>query len=269
MPEWVALGALQGVLEWLPVSSEGAVAALHGWLYRDGSFGDAVAYALWLHMGTAVAAAAAFWRTLFGLARDAARSPRNPPALLRYLVASSAVSAAIGFPLLAGASAVAGAGPFGAAAMGAVGALMVVTGALQLRGRGMGAGIRGADAVSMKDAALAGAAQGLAALPGLSRSGLTVAALMARGIDRGDALRLSFLMSVPASAGAGVYAGAANGFFASGDALLAMCVAAVAGLATIKALLRVAERVSFGLFAVIAGAAMVGGAAWMARQGLG
>ena len=58
----------------------------------------------------------------------------------------------------------------------------------------------------MNDALVAGVAQGFAVLPGLSRSGLTVAALLSRRIERKEALVLSFLMSVPVSLGAALYA---------------------------------------------------------------
>lgn len=261
MRDAVLLGGLQGISEWLPISSEGVVAALYA-LLAGGDVGDALRYALWLHMGTAISAAVAFRGTLTGLARDAARAPGDPPRLLRFLAAATATSAIVGLPLLLTAAALSD--RVGAAGMGIVGALMLVTGAVQLRRRQGAARRGGLEAATLRDAVVAGAAQGLAALPGLSRSGLTVAALLARGIDREDALRLSFLMSVPASVGAGIYAGASGGLLTSGGGLAALAVAAVVGLACIKGLLRVAARLNFGGFAIAVGAAMAAGAAWQA-----
>ncbi len=257
MWDGVLLGALQGVVEWLPISSEGVVGAVYAF-FLDRPISEGVAYALWLHMGTAISALAAFHRTLFGLARDVIRSPKNPPSLFRYLILSTAVSAAIGLPVLLMLNALSGS--VGAAAMGVIGLLMLVTGGLQLRMPPDGA--RRTDEVSAVDALLAGVAQGLAVLPGLSRSGLTVAALLARRIDHKNALRISFLMSVPASIGAGLYAGISNGLYASATALTAMGVAALLGLLTIKALLSVAERVNFAWFVLIMGAAIVASAVW-------
>ncbi len=92
---------------------------------------------------------------------------------------------------------------------------------------------------------LAGIAQGFAALPGLSRSGLTVSALLARQVDRREALVLSFLMSIPASLGAGLFSAREGGSLEAGSALAAMIVAAVVGLLTIRILLSVVERVNF------------------------
>ncbi len=261
MRDAVLLGGLQGICEWLPISSEGVVAALYG-LLAGGDAGDALRYALWLHMGTAISAAIAFRGTLFGLARDAARSPKDPPDLLRFLIVATATSAVVGFPILLTAAVLSEG--IGAAGMAIVGALMLVTGIVQLRRPSGDARRGGMEAATMRDALAAGLAQGLAALPGLSRSGLTVAMLLARRVDREDALRLSFLMSVPASVGAGIYAGASGGLLTSGGGLAALAVAAVVGLACIKALLRVAARLNFGGFALALGAAMLAGAAWQA-----
>jgi undecaprenyl-diphosphatase len=147
--------------------------------------------------------------------------------------------------------------------MGLIGLMMFITGALQLRKREEGT--RDQNEVNVWDAIIAGVAQGFAVLPGLSRSGLTVAALLYRKIDRREALVLSFLMSVPVSLGAGLYTSIDSGLLASGEALLAMAVAAVVGLLTIKLLLVVAQRVNFGLFVIIAGVAILAGALW---QGL-
>ena len=97
--------------------------------------------------------------------------------------------------------------------------------------------------ISPIDAVLAGLAQGFAVLPGLSRSGLTVAALLARQIDRREALVLSFLMSIPASLGAGVYVSIDSGILTSRSAVFAAVIACVVGFVTIRGLLAVADRV--------------------------
>ena len=109
-----------------------------------------------------------------------------------------------------------------------------------------------------------GVAQGLAALPGLSRSGLTIAALLGRRIERGEALVLSYLMSIPASLGAGVFALVDGGVASTWPALAAAVVAFGVGLVTIRALLAFAQRVNLGGFVAATGAVMVAGAVWQA-----
>ncbi len=254
------LGALQGVTEWLPVSSEGIVATVYSFAL-DKPVDEAVTYALWLHVGTVVSALVAFRTEIVGLVRGFLDEPRRPSPLVRYIVLTTLVSGSVGFPLLLGFDEVASA--VGATAMGVVGALMLVTGVVLMRsGR---QGVRGRDAVGPLDATLAGLAQGFAALPGLSRSGLTVAALLARGVDRREALVLSFLMSIPAGLGAGLYSAVDSGLATTGDGILAATSAAVVGFIVIRALLSVAERLNFGWFVLTVGALIIGGAVW---QGL-
>lgn len=270
MTDAVILGALQGMAEWLPISSEGVTAAFYA-MFRNGQSGEtaryalwlhAVHYALWLHMGTAASAIIAFRRTALRLAQDVVSSPRKQPHLLRYLAASTLASALVGLPLLWTLKSLPAG--VGAAGMGAVGLLMLVTGIVQIRRPSHKTRAKRIEDVSTADALIVGVAQGAALLPGLSRSGLTVAALIARRVDRKEALRLSFLMSIPVSLAAGIYAGISGGLFTSGSALLAVGIAALVGLATIKALLHLAERVNFAAFALILGAAILAGALWQA-----
>jgi len=143
-----------------------------------------------------------------------------------------------------------------------VGVLLVFTGLLQrYASPEIDAGARDPDAV---DAVFVGAMQGLAILPGVSRSGTTASALLFRGHDGESAFRLSFLLSVPAAVAAGALEVAQNGGLPGASPLptvVAVVVAAVVGYATIDALMRVVERVSFWLVCIGLGSlAIVGGA---------
>ena len=124
-----------------------------------------------------------------------------------------------------------------------VGVALLFTGVLQIARRGPGA--RDRDDMEVRDGLLAGVSQGLAVIPGLSRSGVTVAALLWRGFDRREALVLSFLMSVPASLAAAAFAVLDGAFVVSAEALVGAAVAFGTGLVTIKVLVAVAERVNF------------------------
>ena len=255
----VLLGALQGLAEWLPVSSEGVVSALYSHLF-DEALSDSVAYSLWLHVGTGVAAVIAFRREVYRIVHDGLKRPLSPSPLLTYLLVSTIVSGIVGVPLLIFLDEVSD--RMGGLAMAVVGLLMLVTGGLQLR-KGE-SGERGRDQASTVDAVMAGLAQGFAALPGLSRSGLTVALLLARHIQRRDALVLSFLMSIPASFGAALYSVLDKGLSNSGGAVLAAVIACLVGIVTIKALLQVAERINFAVLVIAVGVLLVLGAAWQA-----
>ena len=95
----VLLGVVQGVTEWLPISSEGAVAAVYS-LLRNTSLSEAVAYALWLHLGTAFSALVAFRGQVRDLIKEVTSTPLAPSPLLRFLVVATVISAAIAVPLL-------------------------------------------------------------------------------------------------------------------------------------------------------------------------
>ena len=253
----VLLGALQGVTEWLPVSSEGIVASVYSFT-QDKPVEEAVAYALWLHMGTMVSALVVFRMDIRGLILDLLSAPKHPSSLIRYLVLTTMVSGLIGLPLLYSLKEVTSA--IGASAMSTIGAFMIITGGFLLRaGR---QGIRSRESVGTADASLVGLAQGLAVLPGLSRSGLTVSTLLARGVDRREALVLSFLMSIPASAGAGLYSAVDSGLAKTVDGILASVVAAVVGILVIRGLLSMAERLNFGWFVISIGILLIAGTLW-------
>ena len=255
------LGLLQGIAEWLPVSSEGVVTAAYS-AVKGGSLDDAIGYALWLHVGTALSVLVVFRREIFGVVGTAISSPRHPTPLVKFLFFATVSSAVVGFPLLLTLGELSE--RIGAVAMVLVGVMMLVTGWLQLRSPTLGS--RGRDDTSVWDALLAGVAQGFAVLPGLSRSGLTVSLLLARQIERREALVLSFLMSVPASLGAGLYASLDGGLIGSNEAMVSVVVSAVVGLITIKALLAVAQRINFAKFVIGVGLFVIAGALWEALR---
>ena len=256
MGEALLLGLLQGVFEWLPVSSEGMIVVVWS-MFLEGEVAEGIEYALWLHVGTAPAAVVAFRSESANIVREALTTPTRPSPLTAFLFISALVSGAIGFPLLVFLAEISEV--LGSAAMLIVGAALLVTGALQLRRAGGGG--RGRSDLTWVDGLLVGVPQGLAVVPGLSRSGLTVATLLWRSVDRREALVVSFLMSVPVSLGAAIYAWTSGSFSPSAEALAAAAIAFVTGLVTIRTLVAVAERINFGVFLLAAGAAIVAGAA--------
>ena len=153
MIENALLGLLQGLTEWLPVSSQGVVTAASSFLF-DYAASDAIAVALWLHVGTSLAAVVAFRREVGGIAREVVRDPMHPSPLLAFLAVGTVVSAVVGLPLLLLLDEISGA--FGAGAMALVGALMVVTGFVQMR-RPV-PGTRDRAGLSLLDAVLTGLA---------------------------------------------------------------------------------------------------------------
>ena len=254
------LGFLQGLVEWLPISSEGVVAGAYALIF-DASLDEAVGFALWLHVGTVPSVLIALRRDIMDIVREFLVNPYAPSQTVRFLVVATLVSGVVGLPLLLALSDISSVG--GTAATGLIGCFMLFSGYVQLRRRESDDHAR--EDLRLIDSLLVGVAQGLAVIPGLSRSGMTVAALLSRRVDRKRALTLSFLLSVPASLAASIYVGIDSGLVFDMEAVIAAGVAFVVGLLTIKVLMAAAAKMNLGWFVIAVGAVMIVGAliAWL------
>ncbi|WP_135853687.1 undecaprenyl-diphosphate phosphatase [Halorussus salinus] len=268
----VVAGALQGVFEWLPISSEGNITVF---LTALGSSPEAaVQFSLFLHVGTALSATVYYrdeladvlgalpdWRPGSAFP-DADRGDANgETATLSFLGVATLASGVVGIAAYLTLETVVSA-LTGGAFVALVGVLLVLTGVLQRVADGFEFG--GRHSPDLVDAVLVGALQGLAILPGVSRSGTTASALLFRGHDGSSSFRLSFLLSIPAALGAGVLVLLDTGVpsVTPTEALLALGTAAVVGYLTIDALMRVVERVPFwGVCVGLGALAMLGGGA--------
>ncbi|MFB6311396.1 MAG: undecaprenyl-diphosphate phosphatase [Salinirussus sp.] len=265
MDPWLVagvLGLLQGLLEWLPVSSEGAITIARSAL---GAAPDvATRYALFLHAGTAVAAAAYYRTELVHLAaaiptwrpRSAFGPGTADLSFFGLATLCSGVVGVTGYAVLADLAQATAGGVF----VAGIGALLLATGVFMRVAEHRATGRR--DRPELLDAVLIGVLQGFAVLPGISRSGTTVSALLLRGHDGPDALRLSFLLSIPAAAGAGLLVVVDHGLPTGGlgPAVLALGISAVVGYLAVDALVRLVSRVAFWRVCVGFGAlAVIGG----------
>lgn len=236
------LGMLQGATEFLPVSSSGHLVILpHLFDWPE----PGLAFDTLLHLGTLAAVLFYFRRDLLRLAVAAwdslrRRSVDNPDARLAWLlVLATLPGAVIGFLLEDQVEALFGM-PVAAAAF-----LLVTAGVLALSEL-LSRRNRSLEALTLRDALLIGLAQMLAIIPGLSRSGATIAAGLLLGYRREESTRFSFLLAIPIVLGGGLYqllklaAGGATDF--GGLVLVGMAAAALTGYAAISALLALVRR---------------------------
>ena len=250
----IVLGLIQGLTEFLPVSSSGhliVVPALLGW---DDPFIDSLAFSVMLHVATLLALLLYFqadWRRLIpaGLAAIRDRSLRDDPdRRLGWLLVVATIPAVIAGLLLNDAIETIFREPRLVAATLVVGAVL-----LWLADR-VGSHSKGMSGVTIPVAFGIGAAQALALIPGLSRSGISISAGLFAGLDRPTAARFAFLRATPITAGAGLWelrkvvTGEAGVDLPLVPLFTGMLTALVAGIAAIAVMLRFLRSHGTGVF---------------------
>jgi undecaprenyl-diphosphatase len=189
----VLLGLVQGLTEFLPVSSTAHLILVSDALRLDpAKFG--LSFDVALHLGTAFAVLLYFAGTWLGLLNDLLHGRWRLP----VAVIAGTIPAAVAGVLIESAVST----TFRSAGYIVVG--LLVGSAIFVLAERVGARRQRMDRVTIIDAVLIGAAQAVALLPGISRSGITISAGLFRGLERGDATRFAFLLSTPIILGAGV-----------------------------------------------------------------
>ncbi|MEW6572054.1 MAG: undecaprenyl-diphosphatase UppP [Bacillota bacterium] len=240
LTEAVVLGIVQGLGEFLPISSS-AHLVLTPWLF--GWHDPGLAFDVALHLGTLVAVVAYFWRDWLNLAQNGLKGARNREGrLFWYLVAATIPGALAGLAFEKYAETV-----FRAPLL--VGTMLILMGIVLYAADHRGMRARSIWQVGWRDALLIGISQAFAIIPGVSRSGATISAARFLGLDREAATRFSFLLSTPIIMGAGLFSLKDIG---AGDLTLAFWVgiatSAVTGFAAIAFLLRFVTSRNFNVF---------------------
>jgi undecaprenyl-diphosphatase len=260
----IVLGIVQGLTEFLPVSSSAhllAVPWLLGWEEPGLAFDAA------LHLGTLAAVLVYFWREIAAMAIAFPRAIIRPGAVLRSRAPADAVSR---LSLLIALGTVPGLaiGLLGQATIDAVyhpggvtpdrvivfiAVALIALALLLFWAERAASHVRQMDSLTARDAIVIGLAQAGALIPGVSRSGATITAGLFRGLTRADAARFSFLLGAPiiAAAGAkGLLDTVTSGLDAGqlGVFAIGLAASALSGFAAIWALLRYLQRASTAVF---------------------
>ena len=252
------LGLVQGVAEFLPISSSGHLAIAQNLLGLEGAGSVPEFFDVLLHLGTLIAVFAAYWKDICdmvveffrGIGDLAHRSTPSPVPPARRLILLIVVGTLPLFAVLPIRKAVQSLGDN----MVFVGAALIVTGFLLFLCDRVRKGRKTERSATWLDALLVGVGQAVATLPGVSRSGMTITAGCFVGYERRFAVRFSFLLSIPAVLGANI--------LSIGDAvkagingaevpmyLVGVVTAAVVGYLCIRLLKYVADKGRFGAFA--------------------
>ncbi|MCA1795989.1 MAG: undecaprenyl-diphosphate phosphatase [Desulfuromonadaceae bacterium] len=247
MLQAIFLGLLQGLTEFLPVSSSGHLAIAQHFI--AGFEQPGILFEVILHFGTLIAVVLYFSKDIKNLCLcpwDKTAQGKEYRKLLLLIIFGSIPTAVIGLTFKDTFT-----GMFDN--MFAVACMLLITGTLLFAAQRWRHGKRSIESITFTDAFITGVAQSLAIAPGISRAGATIATLLFRGVDGASAARFSFLLSLPAITGATL--------LSIGDMqnlpteqipvyLAGGAMAFISGLAAIHMLLRILARQRLSVFAL-------------------
>ena len=252
--QYIILGIIQGITEWLPISSEGMLVIAKAQLFKDPTpLAEFIKITLFLHLGTFFAALVYLRKNVLHLIKTLfsyKKAEDSLKKLLNFLIVSTVISGIIGYIIL---TSISGAeekiAVTGKVITLLVGFLLLGTASIQLRARSLG--YKDSSKLNKFDSLLLGIGQGISALPGVSRSGITSSLLLLRNFDKKEALRISFLMSLPIVLAGNIVLNI--GLFSSISlaAVLGLIASFIFGLATIHGMMKLAEKINFGWFVFI------------------
>ena len=267
MIEYIIIAILQGFFEWLPISSSGQT-----FIVAMNVFGmsaeESFSLAIWLHLGTTLAVLLKFRTDFFKIFKSFVPNTFNVDEIdvkkrnwLIYATLGTGITAIplyFTFKFIISESFTASQGDIITLF---ISGLLIITGIILLQAK-KAYGKNTIEDIPMnnlpKDSFLSGLVQGVAILPGVSRSGVTVSAILLEKYNQDNALRLSFLMSVPvAFASITVdFIFAEVSIFGILDPFLIVTttlISFIMGYLTMELLLRVAQKINFGYFCILYG----------------
>jgi undecaprenyl-diphosphatase len=268
--EAVVLGVVEGVTEFLPVSSTGHLTIAEKLLGLEVDDEGVTAFTAIIQVGAILAVVMYFWSEIVAMIRgwargivDKDRRQDFDSRLGWYVIAGSLPIMVVGFTFKSFIS-----GPL--RSLWVVAVALIAWSAVMYLAERRATQTRGETDLRLRDVLLIGTAQCIALVPGVSRSGATISVGLLLGVDRVTATRLSFFLSIPALTAAGIYQAATEADAVSrtigwGPAAVGTAVSFVVAYASIAWLLRlvakhpitvfIGYRVALGLALVVALAA--------------
>ena len=264
MIKYIIIALIQGLFEWLPISSSGQVIIVSTKFFGI-STENAFSLAIWLHLGTAIAVLLKFrgdyFRILKTIIQKGSNVEESDIKKRNWIIFATIGTGITALPLYF---------IFKLIFLNAfepiqgdlitlfISGLLILTGIIIIKTRKISGNlnIRNISRNKVrKDSSLSGLVQGFSVLPGISRSGVTVSAILLQKYEQNNALRLSFLMSVPvviASIIVDILFGEGSIFGTLNliTIVITTFVSFSMGYLTIELLLRIAKKINFGYFCV-------------------
>lgn len=250
------LGLVQGIAEFLPISSSGHLAIFQTFFHMENVEESQMLFDVLLHLGTLFSVCIVYWSDIVDVVKELwamlmglfgkKTEKRLPVRRLILLVILSTVPLVLAVVADDFIEALYSSTLF-------IGIALLCTGTMLYLSDKLASGHKTEKDATWLDAILVGIMQAIAVLPGISRSGSTITAGLVRGFDRKFAVRYSFLLSIPAIVGANILkigeavkAGAGAGMFL--PYAVGMIVAAVSGYFAIKLVKLLMDKGKFGRF---------------------
>ena len=255
--EAVILGLVQGLAEFLPISSSGHLALLQQWFGIDEN--KVLLFAVLLHVGTLISVFIVYWKDIWELIVELCitikdlltgkglRLEERPVRKLGVMIIVATIpTAVIGllfndlFDKLY-------------TSVLPIGIGLIITGFLLILAERTGNSSRGIDRMNFRNALFIGTVQGIAICPGISRSGSTLFGSLICNLDRKFAVKFVFLISIPSILGSAVMEApdaikAGFDMAQLGPVLVGMIVAAVSGLIAIKTMIKIVSDKKLSYF---------------------
>lgn len=244
----IVIAIIQGITEFLPISSSGHLAItsdITGWADQG------LAMDVMLHVGSLFAIIVYFWRDVLNLAiggLNLVRGRITPHGKLALYIVLATIPAVIFGLILKKTGALDALRADDILKLQVVGWAAIIYGALLYLADRFGPNEKAMENMTLPPALMIGLAQMLALIPGTSRSGITMTAARFLGFSRPEAARFSFLLGMPAIAGAGLLTikeAVETGTALSSDVWLAAGLSFVASFAAIAFLMALVKRISF------------------------
>ena len=247
------MGAIQGITEWLPISSQALVLVTNGILDPDSSFGNLVYFALTLHLGTCLSSLIYYRSRIFKIFKNAFVSKsKSYHELVFYLITtiSSFISALPIFIFIIFVDEISEI--VGVVGMIVLGLIYLTGGIYQYFGTKRTNIDKDISKATHKDGIIIGLIQGFSIIPGLSRSGLPITSLLLRGFNKTESLNISFILGIRVTLVA-VVIGLIYLTEKSFLDILAIIISFLIGYLSIKFFITITKKVEFYSFVIFLG----------------
>ena len=255
----ILLGLVQGLAEFLPISSSGHLSVLQNLFHLNSLEEGHLFFDVLLHLGTLVSIFICYWKDIKDMVREVFIVLRGGRTVSGELVKQPLPAARLFLMLVIATLPLVLIVPINDLVEQLyyqtwfIGVAFLLTGCLLYVSDRMAPGTKTEKNIRIRDALIIGCCQCVATIPGLSRSGTTITAGIATGLDRSFAMRFSFLLSIPAVLGANIlsiFNAVSEGFDTSllPVYLVGMLAAVVSGIAAIMLMKLISRKNKFGFF---------------------